>query len=40
MASRVGQPNRILAHPHFATHFPFRLGGSDCLGLGGHMVER
>lgn len=40
MASRVGQPNRILAHPRFATHFPFRGSGSDCLGLGGHMAER
>ena len=40
MASRVGQPNRILAHPRLARPFPFRRSGSDCLGFGGHMAER
>src|SRR5215469_6259207 len=40
MASRVGQPNRILAHPRFATLFSFRRSGSECVGLGGHMAER
>ena len=40
MASGVGQPNRILAHPRFATLLPLRRSGADCLGLGGHMAER
>ena len=40
MASRVGQPNRILANPRFATHFPFCRSGSDRLGFGGHLAER
>ena len=40
MASRVGQSNRILAHPGLATRFPFRRDGSDCLDLGGYVAER
>ena len=40
MASGVGQPDRVLAHPRFATGFPFRRNGSDCLDLGGYVAER